>query len=658
MIVSLFLMFFLYALLAFGVMQVLNVLYLKNPSNLMPYLDYNVFQYDDVTKRMHLIIIVVCVAIFICMLASSVKGKNIKELFRSKYDKENYSKFMTKWQRRRGLITLHYDCKGQLTNNRIECLWERIKSPITITQNKICSFYNRPETRKWNLPSKVKSGMPMMAYRSLYFLGRYNKVRYLPFRGHVMFMGMTGRGKSMSFVLNIIHSIMDANETMILHDPKGELCNSTKKDLEDRGYKVIILNFTAPQRGDAWNPLKYPYDRWKEIIKESVASDFRDVNLSEAVEQFIDIGLQMTYEPNAKDPLWSQTAAEMISGAAQFLAEEGIDKYVNFKSVRMLFKNDNEVESAAETALAKYIKKYRKSDDGSAVRLSGFLESGGNTKRSFQSVFNNKMNLVTATEDIIEMLSSPSAIDIRKIFAQKTAVFLITHDEKTTYHPLVTIFFKQLYEAAVREARTSVGGKLKTPIKYVWEEMALMPAVKDINAMYGAARSRGITMLGFVQSNIQLVERYGKETAKNMIENCSDVIYLGSGDIDAQEFFKKRCGSTKIWNKNKKQYEYRDLITEAHLNKFQKGKSLLTSVEWNPYIIHLPMYTKYIFYKKSNEEDINQTKKRESSKIEYFNVSQELEKRIHNKIQSTGAKKYKKKLHSFDKETGEILENS
>ena len=50
---------------------------------------------------------------------------------------------------------------------------------------------------------------------------------------------------------------------------------------------------------------------------------------------------------------------------------------------------------------------------------------------------------------------------MESIGEKKTAIFLIIHDEKTTYHSLLTIFLKQCYEVLIDVAQKG-GGNLET----------------------------------------------------------------------------------------------------------------------------------------------------------------------------------------------------
>lgn len=64
--------------------------------------------------------------------------------------------------------------------------------------------------------------------------------------------------------------------------------------------------------------------------------------------------------------------------------------------------------------------------------------------------------MFASREQLSEMLSH-SDFDIASIGKEKTAVFMVIHDEKTTYHALATIFIKQCYETLISVAQKSDG---------------------------------------------------------------------------------------------------------------------------------------------------------------------------------------------------------
>ena len=137
-----------------------------------------------------------------------------------------------------------------------------------------------------------------------------------------------------------------------------------------------------------------------------------------------------------------------------------------------------------------------------------------------------------------------SDFNMRDIGQEKTAVFMIIHDEKTTYHALATIFIKQCYETLIDVAQAN-GGKLPYRTNFILDEFANMPPLKDVTTMVTAARSRAIRFTFIIQNFAQLNEVYGKEDAETIRSNCGNLMYLLTTELAALEEISKLCGEVK-----------------------------------------------------------------------------------------------------------------
>lgn len=88
---------------------------------------------------------------------------------------------------------------------------------------------------------------------------------------------------------------------------------------------------------------------------------------------------------------------------------------------------------------------------------------------------------------------------------------------------------KQLFEVAIKDTRdNSAEQRLDIPMNWVIDEMGLLPEIMDIEALYGAARSGGVRINAFIQSFVQLEDKYESKIAKIIEDNSTNVIYLGS----------------------------------------------------------------------------------------------------------------------------------
>jgi len=238
--------------------------------------------------------------------------------------------------------------------------------------------------------------------------------------------------------------------------------------------------------------------------------------------------------------------------------------------------------------MTQYIKEYfnLKGEDSSAsIFASSVVNAPNETKGGVVSVFRQKIRLFTSRDNLSEMLSK-SDFDMRKIGQEKTAVFLVIHDEKTTYHALATIFIKQCYETLIDSAYKEKNGKLPYKTNFILDEFANMPKLKDVTSMVTAARSRAIRFTFIIQNFAQLDDVYGKEDSQTIRSNCGNLIYLITTELAALEEISKLCGEVK--SKDKDKTASTPLVTVSDLQKLKKFEAIIIKTRLHPY------KTKYI----------------------------------------------------------------
>ena len=338
---------------------------------------------------------------------------------------------------------------------------------------------------------------------------------------HSLVIGATGSGKTQGIIHPMVHSLCKARESMIITDPKGEIYEGNAEMLRKRGYQILILNFRDPQNGNAWNPMSMPYKLYKEG------------NHDKAIELLDDLALNILYDESNKnaDPFWEKTSADYFSGVALGLFEDAKENEININSIS-LATTVGEEKFGGST----YIKEYFAGKDpasAAAINASSTIMAPSETKGSILSVFKQKVKLFASRDNLSEMLSH-SDIDLETIGERPTAVFIVIQDEKKTYHSLVTILLKQIYETLISTAQRH-GGKLPVRTNFLLDEFANMPPLKDVTTMITAARSRKIRFTMIIQNFAQLDSVYGKDDAETIRGNCGNIIYLITTELKALE---------------------------------------------------------------------------------------------------------------------------
>ena len=387
-------------------------------------------------------------------------------------------------------------------------------------------------------------------------------------RYHNMIIGSTGSGKSQAISFPFINVMAKAGESMIVTDPKGELYEGTAKELEKRGYNIILLNFRDPEKGNCWNPFSIPYKLYQQGNKDK------------AIELLEDLAKNILFDENSKgqDPFWENTSADYFAGLAFSLFQDAKEEEVNINSINyMATVGENKIGGTT------YIKEYfssKPTTSTESIKVNATITAPNETKGSILSVFNQKIQLFSSRETLSEMLAH-NDFDMEDIGRKKTAVFIVIQDEKKTYHSLVTIFLKQCYETLVRVAQENPGGKLKYRTNFLLDEFANMPPLSDVDAMVSAARSRNIRLSFIIQNFSQLNDVYGKEKAETIRGNCGNTIYLLSTELSALEEISKMCGEVK--SKKDDKTDSRPLITVTDLQNFKEEDALILRSRMRPY---------------------------------------------------------------------------
>ena len=434
---------------------------------------------------------------------------------------------------------------------------------------------------------------------------------------HNLVIGQTASGKTESIVQPMVKTLAKAGESMIITDPKGEIYERNAEELREKGYNIVLLNFRNPQNGNCWNPLTLPYSLYKEG------------NIDKATELLDDLAKNILYDESSKgqDPFWENTSADYFTGLALALFEDAKEEEINLNTINLMT-TVGEDKIGGTTIMKEYFSDKDQSSPA-YINVASTLMAPSDTKGSILSVFKQKIKIFSSKQNLSEMLSH-SDFDMKDIGRKRTAVFIIIHDEKKTYHPLATIFVKQCYETLVDVAFEN-GGKLPFKTNFILDEFANMPPLKDADAMVTAARSRLIRFTFIIQNFAQLSDVYGKEKGDTIKGNCGNWIYLISSELSALEEISKMCGEVK--SKKDEKTSSTPLITVSDLQRLPMYTMIILRTR------EMPFKTKMKPAWQMDKEGLwgkNYPKatypKREKQEIQLFDIKKVVEEKRQKKI--------------------------
>lgn len=392
---------------------------------------------------------------------------------------------------------------------------------------------------------------------------------------HSMIIGSTGSGKSRLLCMPMIGIMANAGESFIVTDPKEELFKMTSGMAREQGYQVVVLNFRDVSKSDMWNPLLIPYELYHRGDRDHAMSLLNDFVMT------------LSAADKTQEQFWLQMAQSLILANILLLFEAGEKEQVNMHSLsRMCLDYGRPRNRNALYQLLEYINP----DSIAGMNYAGVCVDAEKTQSSIMGVVHSILRVFNTQEELLRMMSD-SSFDMRTFGRQKTAVYLIVPDEKSTFHFLVSTFTKQCYEMLIGEAHREEDMRLPVRVNFVLDEFANLPAIPDMPNMISAARSRNIRFHLVIQSMNQLFSKYGRD-ADTISSNCENWVYLNSKEYDCLEEISKRCGNL-LDNRD----QLRPLITPSRLQRLDKarGETLIFHGRQYPYISYLADISRYDF---------------------------------------------------------------
>lgn len=459
-------------------------------------------------------------------------------------------------------------------------LYDRSRSAVCTSYFESISAY-RKRCATYNLDTheiEYPSGMKPWEYRGTGVPLAYDSVTrdlYVDYTdAHSLIIGSTGSKKTRLIAMPTIKILSEAGESMIISDPKAELYERTAETLRAKGYRIYTINLRAVEYGQQWNPLNIPYQFY---LKGDI---------DRACEFAYDVAENFITKSNNNDPFWENSASAFLYGTIMTLFRycKEFNKPLNAVTLANLIQLKERLIKECESS-NKPLWKYARKTPYTASAMVGTMETAKDTRGGIISVLNAQLQRFQIQPNLLKMLSG-NDIDLDQMGTVPTAVFLITPDEKTTYHRLVSLFVKQSYEYLIFRAQyteqndTISVGKISNRVNYILDEFASLPAITDFPAMITAGRSRNIRFNLFLQSKNQLFRKYENDE-QNIRANCTNWLFLTSREYELLNEISLLCGTMN---------DRKPLVSVTDLQRLDKedGETLVLCDRLRPHIARLP----------------------------------------------------------------------
>lgn len=449
---------------------------------------------------------------------------------------------------------------------------------------------------------------------------------------NVLVVGGSGSGKTFNYVTP---NIMQLNTSYFITDPKGTLLKDSGFLFTDNGYTVKSFNTINLDESMHYNPLKY--------VKS-------DTDILSFVNCYI---MNTNGEGKAVDPFWENSERMLYTALIALLRDWFPPEDYNLPSLLTLLsmaearENDENYKSPLDLLFLQIEegKRYIETGNGGfspsvPSGLSRGFSTGGDNgawswqpsklKRNSDGVMPAKCGGLSPDEDFALMnyknfkvaagktlksiiiscnvrLAPIATAGIRELLrydemdidtlgdpGAKVAIFGILSDTDKTLSFLFAILMWQTIDQLCRKALTDYGGKLPTPVHFIFDEFANIGTIPQIEETIAVTRSRNIGITIILQSMSQLESKYDKK-AQTIVDCCDTTLFLGgksnSTNKEIAEMIGKQtinqmtygesAGQSSSASKNL-QIQGRDLIDAAEIAKMSRKKAILLIAGTNP----------------------------------------------------------------------------
>ena len=344
---------------------------------------------------------------------------------------------------------------------------------------------------------------------------------------NTLIIGGSGAGKTRFYAKP---NVMQANTSLIILDPKGEIARDEGHLLEEKGYVVKVLDLINMERSHCYNP--FVYLQTDNDVQRLVTNLFKATTPKGSSSQ---------------DPFWDTAASMLLLALVFYLWYEAPEDEQNFPMVMEMLRagevredddgyispldllfNQLEMENKNHIAV-KYYRDYR---SGSAKTL-----------KSIQVTLASRLEKFNLSS--LSSLTQTDELELETIGERKTALFAIIPDNDTSFNFLVSMLYTQLFQQLFYCADYKYGGRLPIHVHFLMDEFANVSLPDDFDKILSVMRSREVSVSIILQNLAQLKALFEKQW-ESIVGNCDEFLYLGGNEQSTHKYVSELLGKETI----------------------------------------------------------------------------------------------------------------
>ena len=340
-------------------------------------------------------------------------------------------------------------------------------------------------------------------------------------------IGGSGAGKTRFYAKP---NAMQANTSLIILDPKGEIARDVGNLLLENGYEVKVLDLINMDRSHCYNP--FVYIKSDNDVQKLVTNLFKATTPKGS---------------SSNDPFWDTAASMLLLALIFYLWYEAPEEEQNFPMVMEMLRagevrEDDDLYVSPLDILFNQLE--AENPNHIAVKYYSDYHSGSaKTLKSIQITLASRLEKFNL--ESLASLTQTDELDLSSIGEKKTALFAIIPDNDTSFNFLVSMLYTQLFQSLFFIADHKYGGSLPVHVHFLMDEFANVSLPDDFDKILSVMRSRGVSVSIILQNLAQLKALFEKQW-ESIIGNCDEFLYLGGNEQSTHKYVSELLGKETI----------------------------------------------------------------------------------------------------------------
>lgn len=344
---------------------------------------------------------------------------------------------------------------------------------------------------------------------------------------NTLVIGGSGAGKTRFFAKP---NVMQANTSLIILDPKGEIARDEGHLLEEKGYIVKVLDLINMEKSHCYNP--FVYLQSDNDVQKLVTNLFKSTTPK---------GSQ------SNDPFWDTAASMLLLALIFYLYYEAPPEEQNFPMVmEMLRAGEVKEDDDSYISPLDIIFNQLEFDDPNHIALKYYRDYHSGSAKTLKSI---QITLASRLEkfnlESLASLTQTDELELEKIGERKTALFAIIPDNDTSFNFLVSILYTQLFQQLFYAADHKYNGRLPIHVHFLMDEFANVSLPDDFDKILSVMRSREVSVSIILQNLAQLKALFEKQW-ESIVGNCDEFLYLGGNEQSTHKYVSELLGKETI----------------------------------------------------------------------------------------------------------------